>query len=235
MKSLLVFLTTAVLLHGPLSAQTSPDASTSRPTGKRNCRIIFPERPRDAPMKAFLFDGKKNHEVQLPSVNFSEVVSLPAGELYLYLSPTEIIDVENLPMDVPRLQIAENVREFYILLSPDRSKPEFPVRMNLVNTSEGKLKPGETLWFNLTEHRIVAMLGDTKLSVKPKSATVCKGPIPDSGYYEARFAYQREGQGKFHKITEQHWWHDAASKHVGFIVNCGGRLPKIYFYRDYRP
>lgn len=227
---ILFFLSLGLAL--PLSAQTEPSEAT--PTGKRTCRIIFPERPNDAPKVAYLFDGKENHEIALPSMNFSEVLTLPRGELFLMMSPTRIVDLENLPTDLPRLRIAENVREFYILVTPDRSNARLPIRMNLVNASDGKLKPGETLWFNLTEDRIVAMLGESKMSVMPKGTTITRDPLPESGYYKAQFAHQRNAEGKFHRITEQMWWHDAESRHLGFIVNSGGRLPKIYFYRDFR-
>jgi len=167
-------------------------------------------------------------------MNFSRVIGLPRGELTLLLTPNEITDLENLPLNVPRLKIPEGVKDFYILMSPDPANKVLPLRMNLVNTSDDKLKPGETLWFNLTEHNIVAKLGDSKMSVTPKSSTVSKDPIPESGYYRAQFAFQRQAKGSFYKITEQQWWHDAKSKHVGFIVPTGGRLPKIYYYRDFR-
>jgi hypothetical protein len=167
-------------------------------------------------------------------MNFSRVIAIRRGEVTLVLTPEKITDPKNVPADAPRLQIPEDVKEFYILMTPDTSNKVLPLRMNLVNTSDGKLMPGQTLWFNLTNHRVVAKLGDAKMSVSPKSTTVSKDPTPESGYYKAEFALQPQGTGSFRKIAEQHWWHDAESKHVGFIVDTGGRLPKIYFYRDFR-
>jgi hypothetical protein len=237
MKFSITLITSAISLSCFLNAQSetdpflNPDVETS---GKRTCRIIFPERPNNSPKVAYLFDGKESQRVNLPSMNFSKVIALPKGELTLLLTPTEITDLENLPLNAPRLRIPEEVKGFYILMSPDASNKLLPLRMNLVNTSDGKLKNGETLWFNLTEHRIVAKLGESKMSVTPKSTTVTKDPASVSGYYTAQFAYQPEAKGEFYRITEQNWWHDAESKHVGFIVNTGGRLPKIYFYRDFR-
>ena len=85
------------------------------------------------------------------------------------------------------------------------------------------------------EHRIVAKLGGAKMLVEPKGRTVSKDSIAASGYYSAQFGYQVNGKGKLAPITEQSWWHDAESRHLGFMLNSGGRLPKIYFYRDFRP
>jgi len=229
MRFLFILIVSAIGLTYSASAEP-----TKEPTKNRTCRIVFPERPNDAPKVAYLFDGKESQQVTLPSMNFSKVIALPKGELTLFMTPTSITDLENLPLSAPRLKIAESVQDFYILVIPDRSNATLPLRMKMVNTSNGKLKPGETLWFNLTDHRIVANLGKSKMSVTPKGRTISKNPVSKSGHYRAEFRYQRHAIGNFQRITEQHWWHDAKSRHVGFIVNAGGRLPKIYFYRDFR-
>ena len=226
MKYLLV--TLLLLSSLPVYSQDSEKKSL------RTYRVIFPERPNSAPKIVYLFDGKKNRQVFLPSMNFSKVLSLPAGELTLLMAKNEITDLENLPKGAPTLKIPEGVRDFYILVTPDPSNKELPLRMRLVNASDGKLKPGKTLWFNLTNHRIVANLGETKMMVNPKGWTITNGPMPKSGYYRAEFGYQVEAKGKALRITEQQWWHDANSRHLGFIMSSGGRLPKIFFYRDFR-
>jgi hypothetical protein len=207
----------------------------AEPAKRRTCRIVFPERPNDAPKVAYLFDGKDSRQVTLPSMNFSEVIDLPSGELTLLMTRDEITDPGNLPQSAPKLKIAENVGgDFYILITPDPSNPALPLQMNMVDYSNGKLKPGETLWFNRTDHLIVAKLGESKLSVPPHSLAISKNPASSNGYYKAEFAYQPNAQGNFRRITEQQWWHDSGSRHVGFMVNTGGILPSIYFFRDFR-
>jgi hypothetical protein len=203
--------------------------------GSRTCRIVFPERPQSAPKTAHLFDGRKSHPVDLPSMNFSEVIELPGGDLTLALTRDEIKDPKQLPPHLPILRIPEDVKDFYIVLLPDAKNKDMPVKMNLVSTGAGKLKPGETLWFNFTDHRIVAMLSTMKLDIQPHSKTVSKSSVIESGYYSAKLAYQANGAGPLAPITEQSWWHDIHSRHVGFIVETGGRLPRIYFFRDFRP
>ena len=223
-----------ILLFVFLGLLIQPSYSQELRGKKRTCRVIFPERPNDAPKSAFLFDGEESREVSLPSMNFSPVIEVPAGARTLLLTSSPVVDPENPPEDVPSLRIGEGVGDFYILITPDRSKATLPVQMRLVDTGGGKLKAGETLWFNLTEHRIVAKLGSSRMSVDPKGRTVSKDPIRESGYYIAEFGYQPQGEGEFRRVTEQQWWHDARSRHIGFIVASGGRLPKIFFYRDYR-
>jgi hypothetical protein len=200
----------------------------------RTCRIVFPERPQNSPKVAFLFDGKKSTSITLPSMNLSEVIILPGGLLTLALTDQEISDPKLLPPTAPRISIPENVMDFYIIMMPDPKNPPFPIKMNLVDAGDNKLKASETLWFNFTEHKIIAKLGTSDLSVEPKNRAISQAPAPASGYYIARFAYQTNGAGALSSITEQSWWHDASSKHVGFMVNTGGKLPKIYYYRDFR-
>jgi hypothetical protein len=200
----------------------------------RSCRIVFPERPEGAPKIAYLFDGAKSQSVTLPSMNLSEVIELPDGPLAIAMTASAVSDPELLPPQAPVLKIPELVMDFYIIITPDPENKELPIKMNLVDTGAGKLKPGETLWYNFTGHRIVAKLGGADMKVDPQGRTISKDPTPESGYYVARFAYQEDGKGAFAPITEQSWWHDSKSRHLGFMYNSGGKLPKIYFFRDFR-
>lgn len=200
----------------------------------RSCRLVFPERPQNAPKIAYLFDGSKSQSVSLPSMNLSEVIELPSGDLTIAMTTSAVSDPELLPPQVPVLKIPEKVMEFYIVITPDLENKELPIKMNLVETGGGKLKPGETLWYNFTGHRIVAKLGSAQMTVDPQGRTISKDPITTSGYYVAKFAYQADGKGALAPITEQSWWHDSNSRHLGFMYNSGGKLPKIYFFRDFR-
>ena len=200
----------------------------------RTCRIVFPERPQSAPKIAYLFDGARSQAVSLPSMNLSEVIEMPGGDLTIAMTTSAISDPELLPPQAPVLKIPEGVMDFYIIITPDPENKTLPIKMNLVDTGGGKLKAGETLWYNFTGHRIVAKLGSAQMTVDPQGRTISKDPIPASGYYVAQFTYQAKGVGAFAPITEQSWWHDDKSRHLGFMYNSGGKLPKIYFYRDFR-
>ena len=218
-------------------AESSADTKSVLGTelaSERTCRIIFPERAKNAPEAAYLYDGKKSHQVRLPSANFSKVIDLPSGELTVLLSSTEITDPTIIPPSATELQVEESVRDFYILVSSDITDTESPLKLRLIDASDEKISIGDTLWINSTDHEISAKLGEQDVAVSPKSETVSKSPISTSGYYKAEFRYQPNAKGDFYKITEQQWWHDPDSKHIGFIVDSGGRLPKIYYFRDFR-
>lgn len=225
MKSLSFILVLAISLISTVNAESKDG---------RTCRIVFPERPKDAPKFAYLFDGQSSRRVTLPSMNFSEVIELPKGDLTIRMTADKLIDFEELPIGAPRLEVAENIQDFYLLVTADPSNEMLPLQLNLVNTSDGEFKPGQTLWCNRTNHAISAKLGEREITVAPNSRKVSPSPVTKSGHYRAEFSYQPEAKGDFQKITEQHWWHDVKSRHLGFIVNTGGELPKIFFYRDFR-
>jgi len=199
----------------------------------RTCRIVFPERTKDAPKVVYLFDGQKNQRVFLPSMNLSKVISLPAGELTITMAAKEV-DQANLPQGAPKLKISKGLQDFYILLVADGENAKLPFRMILLHADGGKLLQGRTLWGNLTNHKISANLGKIKMEIEPNGRTVSANPIPKSGYFRVEFFYQPEAEGKARVITEQKWWFDANSRHLGIIVSSTGKLPKIFYYRDFR-
>ncbi len=201
---------------------------------KRTCRVVFPERPQSAPKSAYIFDGKQSQSVTLPSMNLSEVIELPSGELTIAMTSNNITDPKALSPTAPFLRIPEKLMEFYIIITSDPNNKDLPIKMNLVDAGAGKLNAGETLWYNFTEHRIAAKLGSAELTVDPGGRAISKDPSPASGYYTARFIYQAQGKGEYAPITEQSWWHDSMSRHLGFMYNSGGKLPKIYYFRDFR-
>lgn len=203
--------------------------------GSRTCRIVYPERPQSAPKNAFLFDGSTSRMVTLPSMNFSEVIDLPGGEINLLMTLTEISDPKALPVKAPGLLVSDDVNDFYIVLAHDSRNPEVPLSMSLISVGNGEIKAGETLWLNRTDHRIVAKLGNADMSVEPHGRTISRNPLQNSGYYQASLTYQVNGEGVPAPITEQNWWHDAQSRHLGFISCSSEKLPKIYYFRDFRP
>lgn len=201
----------------------------------RTCRLVFPEKPKSSPSFIYLYDGKQSHRVYLSAVNFSDVLEIKTGDVSLIMSPEPIGDPENIPPEYPKLFIPEQIKDFYVFLSPDTKNKTMPISMNLVNLDAGNFKHGNTLWYNFTNHRIAAKLGESKMLVDARKSTISKEPLRENGYYKAEFVFQPESTGDFRRITEQQWWFDANCRYVGFIADRGGRLPRIYFFRDFRP
>ncbi len=216
MASLCLLLTTSAILAGP------------------TCRIIFPERPSDSPKAGYIYDGSKNHKVTFPDNNFSRVIQLSEGSNSVTLSATEILASDATRKDQLNIDIPEGCISFYVIMMPDIENKEFPVKLRLIDCGPQQLAKGETLWINLTSHHLKGQLGGANLDIAPLSDTITREPTPTSGHYTAKFTYQKDGEGDFAPITEQSWWHDNKSRHLGFISDTGGKLPKVFCFRDFR-
>ncbi len=206
---------------------------------ERTCRIVFLDRPADAPKLLHLFDGSNSQEVELPSMNLSPMYKLAPDVTQLKLLIAKVGDPKEVPADAPSVDIPADYTDFLLLVISDPDHQITPVKLEAVNLVSENFKIGQTLWSNRTDKTIQGKLGEQILSLEPESSKILDAPVSEkgvstSGYYSASFTYQVQDQGAFEPITEQQWWHDAKSRHLGFIVNSGGKLPKIYFYRDFR-
>jgi hypothetical protein len=206
---------------------------------ERTCRIVFPDRPQDAPRSLHLFDGKQSQEVELPSMNLSPVYGLAPGAIQLKLLNAKVGSPKDVPADAPSVEVAADCADLILLVSSDPDNKTAAVKMELVDLGSENFKTGQTLWANHSDKTIEAKLGAQTVSLEPESSKIVDAPLSEngvaaSGYYTATFTYQAQPDAAPEPITEQQWWHDANSRHLGFIVNTGGKLPKIYFYRDFR-
>jgi len=221
------YLVTSILLFSCLTAFCGEDKG-------RTCRIIFPDRPHTAPRVAYLFDGERSHEVDLPSNNFTAPIKLPTGELILVLSPDPVPANGKLPPEAPVAQIATGISDFYLILVSDPENEIMPARILPVDQGSERPGAGQTLWMNLTEHRILGTLGDQSLELPAGECVVADAPLPASGYFKAEFSYQPKSEGETFPVMRKSWWFDDASTNLGFVIESGGRLPKIFTFRDRR-
>lgn len=198
----------------------------------RACRIIFPDRPRDAPTEVHLFDGTASRKVELPSMNFSEVIHLPPGELVLGMSAAPVAETGQLPPGAPATKITANVGDFYLIVVSDPDNKVLPLRMLPVDSGKERPEPGQTLWINLTVHAISGTLGNESLDVPAGARVLAKAPLPANGYCKAEFRYQLQSKGEFLPLQHKSWWFDTKSRNLGFIIDSGGRLPRIFTFRD---
>lgn len=226
-----IILATIVLSSMPCFSQVKAKEK------ERTCRVVFLQRPNGAPETAHIFDGATSHEVRLSTRNLSRVIKLPGGEggLLLGMTPDAVLDPENFPKDAPTVKIPARITDFYLVVISDLKNKILPVKMLLVDASDGSLRTGQTQWINFTTYRIKAKLGKEPLMVPAKSKVVSGAPLRNSGYYKASFLYQPNSKSKFLPVMNKSWWFDATSKNLGFIINTGNKLPKIFMFRDRPP
>lgn len=226
MKRYALQLLALVFLSSMAPAQQAPN---------RTCRVLFLNRPADAPITMHLFDGKASREVDLPGMNLSMVYDLPPGTLSLALLPSPLSDPEQLPPGAPSATVSKTASDIYLLVMTDPANKVAPVRLQVVDVVAANLRRGQTLWFNLTELTIGGQLGSERLVVKPASRALMKAPRSDGGDYSVSMAYRMEGKEHTYPICETRWIHDPRARNLGFITaKDGKRTPRVLVFPDFR-
>lgn len=215
------------LLCATAMAQEKPQGHTFR--------ILFLDRPPEAPTALQLFDGQSSREVELPTMNLSPVLELPAGALKLLLLPEPPADPAQPSPGAPSVEIPENMADFYLLVFSDPTNPVAPVRMRAVDATTENGKTGQTVWINLTDLVISGKLGDQDLLIQPQGTTLMGQPREGAGDYQVSMFYNRMDEEAHYPVCETRWAHDPRSRNLGFVISQGGsRTPRVKIFQDFR-
>ena len=210
-------------------------AAQGQQAKNRTCRILFLDRPDEAPASLHLFDGTAAREVDLPSMNLSQVYELPAGDISLALLPAPPLNPKEIPTGAPTITVPAAITDIYLLVMSDPANKVAPVSLQIVDASAAKLLRGQTLWFNLTELTIGGNLGAATIILKPKSRAVMDAPRNDAGDYPVSLAYRKEGKEQPYPICETRWAHDPRNRNLGFVMTKpGSRTPRVLVFPDFR-
>ena len=220
--------------HIPFSLLLLVSTLAGKPP-ERSCRILFLDGPDDAPVKLQLFDGAKSREVDLPRMNFSKVYQLPGGPLNLRLLPSPPDDPTKIPPAAPGIAVAEGIGDFYLLVTSDSANTIAPVRMQVINAGAGKLKSGQTLWFNLTSNPVGGTVGTETLKIQPGTRATLNAPATGNQDYPVKLYFRIPGNEHLYPLCETKWRHDPRSRNVAFIIaENGARSPRVMVFPDFR-
>ena len=198
-------------------------------------RILFLDRPADAPVELYLFDGASSQKVELPRMNLSPVYKLRPGALKLSLLPAPADDPKNIPAGAPSATVPENQTDFYLLVASDRNNKVAPVTLRVVNANDDQLGRGQMLWFNLTDKAVAGTVGREKVALKPGARELVKEPRGGKGDYLVDLYFRVEGDDFVHPLCETSWRHDPRSRSLVFLISEGNRrAPRVFAFYDYR-
>ena len=201
----------------------------------RTCRILFLDGPDDAPEKLQLFDGAKSREVDLPRMNFSKVYDLPGGAIILRLLPAPPADPTKIPPAAPAVAVADGLGDIYLLVTSDPANTIAPVRMQVINAGGDKLKPGQTLWFNLTKNPVGGTVGTESLKIQPGTREILNAPTTGNQDYPVKLFFRIPGNEHIYPLCETKWRHDPRTRNLAFIIaEAGARSPRVMVFPDFR-
>jgi hypothetical protein len=107
--------------------------------------------------------------------------------------------------------------------------------MQVVNVGMGKLRAGQMLWFNLTEHQVGGRIGSEKLVIQPKSTVTLDPPAVGAKDYPVDLSYRIRGNENLYPICETKWLHDPRSRSLAFVyAKPGTRTPRVLVFPDFR-
>ena len=218
-----------LVFYGKALAQQDAKAKTSR-----ICRILFVNKPAKAPSKVFMHDGVESREIVLPTLNMSEELKLPPGEINIRITPNALVEDQPFPSGAPRVKIPETYGDIYLLLFGDTQNKVLPFKIRVINIAGVNLKNGQTLWINTTKFDISARTGKTKFIAPANKLKVVEAPLDKHGFYLAEFFYRSSPQARFLPVMKNNWWFDANSRHLGIVLDNGAKMPRIYTLRDRR-
>ena len=203
--------------------------------GDRTCRILFLGAADSDPEKLYLHDGTTGQEVELPRLNLSKVYELPAGALTLKMLPALPAEGQPVPAGAPSAALPETIGDCYLLLSPDAANKVAPVRMQVIDASVDRFKPGQMLWFNLTANDVGGSVGSQQLVLKTRSKLILDPPATKVDSYNVNLTFRIPGKEALYPLCETQWNHDPATRTIVFVVTePGSRTPRVMGFPDHR-
>lgn len=200
----------------------------------RSCRLLFLGAGETDPQKLHLHDGTKSQEVELPRMNFSKRYDLPAGAITLRLLASAPAEGSAPPAAAPSAAVPETSGDIYLLVSPDASNKGVPVRMQVIDASADRFKPGQMMWYNLTAHDVGGQVGKQQLVLKSRSRLITDAPAAGNEDYNVNLSYRIAGKEAPYPLCETRWIHDPLVRTVLFVVNePGSRAPRVMGFPDH--
>jgi hypothetical protein len=204
-------------------------------TGHVTCRILFLDRPANAPTTLHLFDGTASREVDLPGMNLSKTYQLPASTRTLALLPDAIDNPENLPEGAPTAELPEGASDFYLIVSSDPENAVAPVSLRVIDPGADGLLPGQTLWVNLTPHTLRGSLGERELLVEPHATVILDAPRDDAGDFPVSINFKVADSETPRPVCETRWIHDPRARNLAIAYpKASSTSPRISVFADLR-
>lgn len=213
----LAFLTAIVIMIVPTMAQ------------ERSLRTLFFKRPAEMPTTAVLFHQAASIQVDLPPMNLSGPVAIPAGDLVFAILPQSPQSGVPIPPGAPQIKVPAAWQRVILLFFPDPGNKVFPVRVLPVDGSLDKFKPGELLCYNLSTAEVGAILGEAKFRIASGKSSILKPLRTDAGDYPVSIDCLLPGETRPRPICRTTWRHDPDIRQLLFIVNADDRtVPRIW-------
>lgn len=205
-------------------------SALSLASAERTVSAVFFDAPPNAPKKMFAHIGKESFEIALPSMNLSDRIEIPSGEVVMQMTHSPVPEGTVIPPTAPSVRIPEDWADVVLLVAANpQSQGDFPIKILPVNASPGVFKPGQLLFFNLTKAQLAGKLGSSTLRVKAGSSVVVDPPAKADEDYPVEIDYLPPNSTEPLPLSRTVWRNEVQMRHLMFILDDKDRMvPRIW-------
>ena len=197
---------------------------------ERIVRAVYFRAPADAPEAVHVFGLEANPRLELPRMNLSDPLAVPAKDLRLAFTANPVADGERPPEGAPTVAIPEAWDQTVLVFLPDPANKVLPVKVLPVNASARVFGPGDRYWLNLSHAVIAPKVGELEVPrINPGKTYVMKGPQGGARDVPVIVKCILPDDGRPRDLCRTTWRHDPGRRKLVFVLpNPPRRVPRIW-------
>jgi hypothetical protein len=180
--------------------------------------------------RVHVFGLKANPKLELPRMNLSGPLELPAGELRLAFTTKPVGKGEVPPKGAPMAVIPASWSQAVLIFFTDPANKILPVNVKVVDASARVFGPGDRYWLNLSAAVVAPRVGDPDVPrIDPGKSHIMKGPRGGARDLPVIVKCLLPEDGQVRDLCRTTWRHDPARRKLVFILpNPPRRVPRVW-------
>ncbi len=193
--------------------------ATGGASAGRMAKIMYYQAPVEAPEYVFVYQSKKQpEEVKLERQKFSLSFELEAGDRRLVFLPKELPEDMEMPAGSPFVMIPATWDKVILFVTEDEKNPVMPIRVHAFDASDRIFGPGDILFINQCDLAVGGMVGDERITMKPKTAKVLGAPLGERGEFNLMLDSYDQKSKQRRNLVRKRWLHIPEFRNVVFIT-----------------
>lgn len=195
----------------------------------RTLRAVFFRAPEQAPAQLYAHWEGGGLVVPLPRMNLSAPLRLPKGDLTIAFSLQAVVSGETPPDLHPLVKIPAGWSDVLLLVSPDPENRGFPLKIDVIDLSLGRLRNGELLWVNHCRARLGGQVGTQKIDLAVGDKCLMSQPAQGEVDYKVAIDWLPPQETKAKPLTRTTWRNETAIRMLVVAVDDPGRnVPRLW-------
>jgi hypothetical protein len=204
---------------------------TVLPVGaERILRAVYFRAPAGAPEEVHVFGLEGNPALELPRMNLSDPLEIPAEDLRVAFTAGPVAEGERPPKGSPIAVIPAAWSQAVLVFFPDPENEVLPVKVMPVNASPRNFGPGDRYWLNLSKAVIAPRVGELRVPrILPGKTHIMKAPRGGARDLPVIVKCILPEDGQVRDLCRTTWRHDPRRRKLVFILpNPPRRVPRIW-------